>query len=200
MKNRLSSLLSAVALVAGMGMMPGGAAVQAEELPGMCNGRTDAGVVLIAHANGRPDGVPKYILNVATDEAGTPTGTLVLEQGPSRLLVEDWCRVWRHLPGQPTGGCEDEVSADVSEGAATAHAVGTGRLRDGREVLVRTDVRRTEEGAFFRVRYRPVGDHDHEAELAAAEDGGCEDDAWTRVPAEGWYSLDRMQLRTPDAG
>lgn len=196
MKSRLSASLFAAALAAVAGLMPGAAVAQAEELPGMCNGRSDAGVVLIAHANGRPGIAPKYILNVTTDETGLPTGTLVLDRGRSRLLVEDWCRVWRHLPGQPTGGCEDEAAGDV-EGAATAHAVGTGRLRDGRDVLVRTDVRRTDEGSFFRVRYRLLGSQDHDAEVVAAEDGGCEDEAWTRIPAEGWYPLDQMQLRTP---
>jgi hypothetical protein len=162
---------------------------------GMCNGRTDPDLVVIAHANGRPGEVPKYILNVTTDELGQPSGALVFGRGSERLLVDDFCRLWQHQEGQPPGGggeCGDE---EIPEGATIVHAVGTSILSDGSPVLVRTDARATEEGMFFRLRYRAQGAH-HEVE-AGGEDG-CEDDTWARFPAEGWYPLDQLRVHAAD--
>lgn len=163
-----------------------GAAAQGHELPGMCNGRSDPNVVLNAKATGSGPAAPKYILNLETDALGAPTGAMVLGRGAGRLMVTDWCRLWQHRPGQPSGhGCGDPGE----EGAINAHAVGIGMLRGTGEVLVRTDVRATEEGKLFRVRYRALGGGHDETEE------GCEDESWTRVPAHGWLPLDRLKVR-----
>ncbi len=203
MKNTIATLVAIIAMVAGVvtagfGLAGTSARAEGNPLPGMCNGRTEANVVLIAHANGingKPAGVPKYILNLYTDASGQPFGALVLGQGKARLQVDEWCRLWYHRPGDtPQGGgqCEDDEGHEPGEGAINAHAVGIGRA-GGKSVLVRTDVRQTEEGMFFRVRYRDMGQH-HEELLAAAEDDGCDDDNWTRVPVEGWAPLDQLRL------
>jgi hypothetical protein len=176
------------------------ALAQASGLPGMCNGRTDANVQINAMANGRS--TIKYVLNIETDAAGQPTGTLILGQGKERMKVEEWCRVWQHQPGQPYGSC----SADIPEGAVTAHAVGI--LARGEErTLVRTDIRQTDEGTYFRVRYRILPSHDghdgdeggHDGGSGGGHDedeGGCEDETWVRVPAEGWSQLHTMKVRS----
>lgn len=198
MKTKIAVLFVEVAaLVAGVVLVvvavPGPAA-RAAELPGMCNGRTDPNLVVTAHANGRPSSVPKYILNVSTDASGTPTGSLILGRGAERLLATDWCRVWQHEPGQPSGG---DCEIAYPQGATTAHAVGLGELA-GQTVLVRTDVRELADGQmFFRVRYRPWPGN----ETAGASEGdSCADAGWTWVPAgEGWAPLDQMQVRVTDA-
>lgn len=158
---------------------------EAGGLPGMCTGRSDPSTTVIAHANG----APKYVLNLETDAAGRPTGVLILGRSGDRVYVDDFCRLWQHLPGQEYGGHED--GHESLEGATTAHAVGIGTLKDGTRVLVRTDVRETDEGAFYRARYRPLGaSGGHEDDGATAHD-----DQWTAVPSEGWAPLDRMDLR-----
>ena len=72
--------------------------------------------------------------------------------------------------------------------------MGIGTLADGTRVLVRTDVRENEEGRFFRVRYRVMGQHGGST-ASAAVDEGHDDESWTRVPAEGWAPLNRLNLR-----
>jgi hypothetical protein len=114
---------------------------------------------------------------------------LILGRSADRVYVDDFCRLWQHLPGQEYGGHHD--GEDPPEGTTTAHAVGIGVLPDGTEVLVRTDVRETEEGAFFRARYRLLG-----ASGGHEDDGAMgHDEEWTAVPAEGWAPLDHMDLR-----
>ena len=199
MKTKITQVVGAVALLATVVLVlpnfVGTGTVAAQHEGGMCNGRTDPNLVVIAHANGKPEAVPKYILNVTTDELGQPSGTLVFGRGSERLIVEDFCRLWQHQEGQIPGGggeCGDE---DIPEGATIVHAVGTSTLADGLPALVRTDVRATEEGMFFRLRYRVQGEHEEEA---GGEDG-CEDETWIRFPEEGWYHpLD--QLRVHAAG
>lgn len=202
MKQRIAAIVGVVGLlVAGVlvsatSSVPR-AAAEEPPLPGMCNGRTDPDLVVTAHANGRPGAVPKYILNLWTDGAGVPSGTMILGRGADRVLVEAWCRTWHHLPGQPF---PDTCEAGEQEGATNLHAVGVGTLRDGSQVLVRTDVRSNEEGMFFRVRHRPLTGHDggeHEEGEHDDGGGGCEDESWTRVPAEGWYPLDQLNARIP---
>lgn len=195
----LAAVIGLLVSIAAMGFSSPGSPALAQEsgLPGMCNGRHDANVLINAHAN-RPD---KYILNLETDAAGNPTGVLILGKGKDRLYVDDWCRVWQHLPGQPyPDTCEGETP---TEGAITAHAVGL-TMKDGQQVLVRTDVRSTDEGQFFRVRYRTLesheGEDDHEGGGGGGghedgEGGGCEDETWTKVPAEGWAPLNTMNVR-----
>ncbi len=161
---------------------------QAQELPGVCNGRSDAGLLINAGTTGRPARAPQYLVNVHTDAVGDPSGVLLLRTDTSRLQATDFCRAWRHLPGQPPGGgCEDSHQ----EGDVVAHAVGFGRFADGRTVLVRTDVRDTAAGISFRLRYRPLEDVAGTGPL----DHECEEGRWTGVPAEGWLPLDRMQVR-----
>jgi hypothetical protein len=165
------------------------AAAEGDQLPGMCNGRSDANVVVNALARGDT----KYVLNALTDATGTPEGVLILGKDGTRFYVDQFCRVWQHLPGQEPGsgsGC----SADVPEGATIVHAVGLGQLDDGTRVLVRTDARETEEGKFFRVRYRAMGGHEEEL-VALAEDDGCAGDDWVSVPDEGWAPLNRLSVR-----
>lgn len=176
-----------------------GIGAEGSQVPGMCKGRSDPNVVLNAHAQS-----PKFILNVSTDQLGVPYGVLILEKGALRLYADLFCRLWQHLPGQPTGGeCEGETphaAASEPEGATMVHVVGMGNLQDGTAVLVRADLRGTEEGKFFRVRYRVMGSHGgHENETiapAAHDDGGDHDDEeWTRVPAEGWAPLKLLKTR-----
>ena len=98
--------------------------------------------------------------------------------------------------GGGDAGCwgENGGGEEADEAIATAHAVGFGQLADGTRVLVRTDVRETDEGSFFRARYRPMGGHGEEggpAPAAMAEDEG----EWVTVPAEGWAPLDLLNLR-----
>lgn len=170
-------------------------ALAAEPQGGMCNGRSDPNVVVTAHANGSM--VPiKFILNLTTDPAGLPAGTMVLGKGAGRVIAEDWCRLWQHVPGQqpghdggdghepggmpgggghePGGGCageHDDMATEGDHGATIVHAVGAGLLTDGSRVRVRVDARGTDEGLFFRVRYKPMGaghgDTGHD------ESGGC---------------------------
>lgn len=161
----------------------------AAALPGMCTGRSDAGLVVIAHANGPSDAVPLYILNISTDATGHPDGSLVLGQGPQRIHVTEWCRAWQHQPGQqPKGDCTAPPA-----GSTTVHAVGLTEL-DGTTLLVRTDVRKLSDGSMeFRVRYRAWT-----AQSSTTETGeeGCEETAWTWVPAEEeWFPLGQMMVR-----
>jgi len=157
------------------------AAAADDGLPGMCwAGRPAPLVTLNAHANG----TPKYVLNLETDAAGDPTGVLIVGRGSQRLYVDDLCGFWQHQPGQEPGHGGEEVP----EGATIAHAVGIGTLRDGTRVLARTDVRETDEGMAFRVRYRPMGEH-------GEEEPGEDEESWTRVPAEGWAPLDLLKVR-----
>ncbi|HZD86916.1 MAG TPA: hypothetical protein VE088_02805 [Gaiellaceae bacterium] len=179
-----AAIVALTAETPGTGQTPG---------TGMCSGRTDPNLVVIAHANGRPGLVPKFILNVSTDADEVVTGSLVLGRGADRLVATDWCRAWQHIPGTQ-GKCGEEYP----EGATTAHAVGYGTLRDGTRVLVRSDVRQTEKGGVFRVRYRvPPAD-----EGSQTEGDSCEDDSWTWLPPrtegeeedEGWYPLRQVQV------
>jgi hypothetical protein len=189
MKTSIATFTAIVGLVASAVMLGLAPPAVGEALPGMCNGRSDANVVLTAHANGRPSSVPKYILNLSTDGVGHPNGTLILGRGDTRLIVEDWCRLWQHIPGTPMGGhCEGETGS--ADGATIAHAVGFGSLRSGQDVFVRTDVRGVEEGLSFRVRYRAQGS----GEMGATEGEGCDDGSWTKVPAEGWALLDQLRV------
>jgi hypothetical protein len=185
---RASRFFVGLAAAVSTTMLAAPAAVAAGDtgLPGMCSGRSDPSMTLNAHARGSL----KYILNLETDGSGAPTGVLILGRGADRVYVDDLCRFWEHLPGQdPEGNGED-----VDEGATTAHAVGLGSLTDGTRILVRTDVRENEEGAFFRVRYRVMGQHE-EASGAEGVEEGHDDEAWTRVPADGWATLDMLHLR-----
>ncbi len=177
-----SRFLLGLAVAASTALLTAPTAVAAGEtgLPGMCTGRSDPLTSLTAHANG----TPKYVLNLESDESGHPTGVLVLGRGPGRVYVDDFCRLWQHLPGQLPEG-EGHPGEEVDEDATTAHAVGIGSLQDGTRVLVRTDVRENDEGRAFRVRYRVMGAH--------GEDGT--DEAWTRLPVEGWAPLDLFILR-----
>lgn len=211
MKTRFAALAAAIGLIAGvatLGLASVSSSASAEEpgLPGMCEGRSDANGVLIAHGNGKPSEVPKYILNLYTDATGKPFGTLVLGQGEDRLQVDEWCRLWMHQPGDtPEGGgqCEgdDDGHDPDAEGAITGHAVGIG-WQNGQQVLVRTDVRSNEEeGMFFRVRYRAMEQH-HDGEdghldaAAHEEEEDCEGGGWTRVPDEhGWAPLKQLMVR-----
>jgi hypothetical protein len=185
----LSSVSAAVALALVALVSPAASAASAGHTePGMCNGRSDPNLFVTAKANGSGTAVPKYVLNLSTNDRGQPRGTLVLGKGAARVQVTDWCRAWQHIPGQPGQG---ECSLNYPAGAITAHGLGFGRLRDGTRVLVRTDVRQTDEGRIFRVRYRawPAAGH------TTVEEEGCEDAGWTRVPTHGWYPLDRMSVR-----
>jgi hypothetical protein len=210
MKTNIAALAAIIGLIAGvvtLGLASTSSSASAEgpELPGMCNGPSDANVVLIAHANGKPVEVPKYILNLYTDATGKPFGTLVLGQGKDRLQVTDWCRLWMHQPNDtPQGGgqCEGEDDGHDPDalGAITGHAVGIG-WKNGQQVLVRTDVRSNEEGMFFRVRYRAMGEHHdgdegHVGAAAHEDEEDCEGGGWTRVPAEhGWAPLKQLMVR-----
>jgi hypothetical protein len=200
-RGRVIAGLVTACSVAVLGWVLGSPGIGAEgsQLPGMCQGRSDPNVVLNAHAQS-----PKLILNVSTDQLGVPYGVLILEKGALRLYADLFCRLWQHLPGQPTGGeCEGETPDDAAtepEGATIVHVVGLGNLKDGTAVLVRADLRETEEGKFFRLRYRVMGSHGgHENETiapAAHDDGGgCEDETWTRFPAEGWAPLKLLKAR-----
>ena len=186
----------------------GGAGAEGPELPGMCNGVRNAPLmVLTAHANGSP----KFVLNLETDSSGAASGVMVVGKGADRLRIDQFCRFWQHLPGMEPGGGGHEpgeghdpgdghVPGDEAEEATIAHAVGIGALGDGTRVLVRTDVRGNEEGNFFRVRFRAMGQHggedDHDAAAAEGDAGDThEDEAWTMIPAEGWASLKMLKLR-----
>jgi hypothetical protein len=205
----------AVAAAAGVLIVPSAAArAEGPTMPGMCNGvRNAPSMVLNAHANGRSSAAGKYILNLETDPEGIAEGALIVGTGVARVQVDQICRFWQHLPGmQPGGGghetgeggmdhdsAEGHVPGEEAEGATIAHAVGIGSLRDGARVLVRTDVRGTEEGTFFRVRYREMGQHGgeegHDA-TAEGEPGQTHDDeSWTRIPGEGWAPLKMLKLR-----
>lgn len=192
---RAPSVLLAAVLVLGAALTIGAPVLAAEgALPGMCNGRSDPDTVVVAVANGR--GQPtKFILSLTTDGAGTPTGTLILGQGPQRIEITQWCRLWQHIPGQTEGGsCEHSAPA---EDAITAHAVGQGYLLDGRRIVMRADVRESDEGAVFRVRYRVPDDQHHELTALAGEHDECEG-GWVRIPAEGWLPLQHLNVRAAD--
>jgi hypothetical protein len=189
------SLLTCVGLQA-PGAIDSVAAADGPGLPGMCNGRTDPDTLVIAHASA-DTGNPKYILNVRTDGVGLPTGVLVFERDGQRLYVDEFCRVWQHLPQQPPGPCMEETPS----GATTAHAVGIGTLRDGTRVVVRTDVRETHEGEdaagqVFRLRYKPMGTPHEDAVAGSAghDEDGCAGD-WVRIPAEGWAPLTKIKVQ-----
>jgi hypothetical protein len=210
MKRSIAVLVGLVGLLTGtVSMQPAGSGVpvfaQEHQEPGMCNGRTDSNVGVNAHANGRPSEVPKYILNLSTDDLGAPNGTLVVGRGKGRLLVQEWCRMWLHQPGSESGGhCSGDEGHDPDEDIVNAHAVGIAWYK-GERVLVRTDVREHdvrkhdvsehEDKREFRLRYRAIGQHHEDETSAAEEDDGCGDESWTRIPTEGWYPLDRLKVR-----
>lgn len=202
-RGRITGSLLAACGLAAIAWLLGASGIGAEgsTVPGMCKGRSDANVVLNAHAQN-----PKFILNVSTDAIGMPYGVLILEKGETRLYVDLFCRLWKHLPGQETGGeCEGESphgakAQDEGEGATMVHVVGMGNLQDGSPILVRADMRETEEGKFFRVRYRVLGEHGgHEEALVAPteheDEGDHEDESWTKVPVEGWAALKLLKVR-----
>ena len=179
---RMARIFSGLVAAASTTLLAAPSAVAAGDggLPGMCSSGQPAPLTTLnAHANG----TPKYLLNLETDAAGDPTGVLVVGRGADRLYVDDLCGFWQHQPGQVPGHDGEEVP----EGATIVHAVGIGTLRDGTRVLARTDVRETDEGTSFRVRYRPMGQH------GEGEDEG--EESWTRVPVEGWAPLDLLNLR-----
>jgi hypothetical protein len=188
-------LVGAVATVSSMLLAPAAVAAEHDGQPGMCSAGQPAPLMTLnAHANG----TPKFVLNLETDASGVPSGVLILGRGEQRVYTDDLCNFWEHQPGQVPGGEGHDGEghageAEVPEGATIAHAVGIGHLTDGTEVLVRADVRETEEGAFFRARYRALGQH----EEAEGTDGGeaHEDEAWTWVPGEGWLPLDHLKIR-----
>lgn len=173
----------------------GSAPAAAAELPGagMCNGQKAPNLEVIAHARASGD-IPKFILNVSTDANAVATGTLILGQGRDHIVVTDICRVWLHLP-ENTPKCEEPYP----EGATTAHAVGLTARRDGTPLLVRADVRESEEeGTTFRVRYRALTGEHEAAPAAMGEEDGCEgeDESWTWIPAEEeWAPLDQLMVR-----
>jgi hypothetical protein len=160
----------------------------ADEVPGMCKGRTDPNIRIEASARGTIG----YLLNVWTDSSGRPRGALTLHQGGTWLRITQWCRLWQHNPGDEAEKGEEEIP----EGATVAHVVGTGTLADGTPILVRTDLRSTGDGNAFRVRYRPLGGHDepHDEVTVSAHDDE-EEEGWVRFPAEGWAPLQRFNLR-----
>jgi hypothetical protein len=154
--------------------------------PEMCNGRSDPNLGITAQSGGAVGPALKYFLGISSDATGSATGRLVvgLPGSAQRLVVTDWCRVWQHQPGQPSNG---SCGLTYPEGAITAHAVGTTEL-GGQDLLVRTDVRELASGSMlYRVRYRPL------ATETASDD--CET-GWTKLPGEGWYSLDSFHVGT----
>ncbi|MDN4483194.1 hypothetical protein [Demequina lignilytica] len=195
---RFSVSVRAAVLAAFMGLLaaaiaPPAAASPAQ--PGMCQGVRHADVTVIAHANGAPSEVPKFILNLWTDADAQVFGTLVLGKGAGRLEVTDWCRLWYHEPGMTGQGGDHEDEGLAEEGATIVHAVGVTSLRDGTQVMVRVDVRGGEDGDVFRVRYRPwpVG-HDESATEHDVTGDEHEDEPWVRVPIEGWYPLTQLRV------
>lgn len=182
-----------LALGLGVALAIGGArAAETHSVPGPCHGRSDANLLINAHAQ-----QPKFILNLSTDALGVPYGVLILDRGKERLYADLFCRAWKHRPGDsPGGSCEGE---EPHAAVTVVHAVGLGLLTDGTEVLVRVDARETSEGKFFRVRYRIRAHHPESAASLAPtsgeDEGGCEDETWTRVPAEGWAPLKMLKVR-----
>ena len=211
MRSVLATITAAGAAGA-VALGPCAAGAQEHQMPGMCMGRTDPLMVLNAHTTGSrgSNGVPKFILNLETGPGREVTGVLIVGQGEDRVHVDQLCRFWQHMPGQEPGeghegGGHGDGMGEVPEGATVAHAVGIGSLSDGVRVLVRADVRETDEGRTFRVRYRAMGQHgeDGHAEDSPAQepgaDDGHDDEAWTRIPAEGWFPLDQLRLRPAEA-
>jgi hypothetical protein len=206
LRRRFLAALAGLLTGAGFLLAAAPAVAEGPTLPGMCNGRSDELVVVTAHAVGQQArSSAKFVLNLATDAVGHPSGVLVAGQGSSRLEVDEWCRLWQHIPGTPTQGqCQGDP-----EGAVIVHAVGVSSLRDGTRILVRVDARGTEDGEFYRLRYKPMGGG-HEGEEGhtpggggedghtpgGGDEGGCGDDeGWTRVPAEGWAPLTLLKVR-----
>jgi hypothetical protein len=200
--------LTATLLLAGAAATSASATIAAEapDLPGMCNGRSDADVVLTAHTVGADaKRSRKLIVNLETDADGHPTGVLVSGSGTDRLEVVDWCRLWTHRPGDVPEG--DGHDGDLPDDSATiVHAVGTMVADDGSRVLVRFDARGTEDGDVYRVRYRTMGAHDDIPDDATHDDGTHDDSshgddghesAWTFIPAQRWAPL--TQLRRSDS-
>ncbi len=189
----LVSLAFAAAGVTAVAARP--AAADSSQLPGMCSGRADPNLVVIAHANGRlAREAQKMILNVETDAAAHATGSLVFGQGPATLTATDWCRVWQHQEGQQSNGsCEEPYPT----GALTAHAVGLG-TQAGRTMLVRVDVRQLSDGqGLYRLRYRPWPPGE---QVTAQEEDNCGDEGWTWYPAEEeWAPLSQVMIRTTAA-
>lgn len=217
MRNGIAALAAVIGLMASLAFavpwsrnLP---TAEAQQLPGMCSGRTDANVNVKANGTsvqrggpGGPATVITYRLDISSDESGVPSGVLAIGPGPNRVLVTDFCRLWQHLPGQPVGECGNEE--DI--GATNIHAVGIATLPDGTEVLIRTDLRENEEGQFFRFRYRELGQHGDEEEgdgcgggdgcgdgggTGHEGGGGCEDESWVRVPEEGWLPLSHLNVQ-----
>lgn len=183
--------------VLAIAMSAWGCSAEAEpgsSLPGMCNGRKDPDTLVAARAGVATANPPQasYTLNVRTDADGLPTGVIVLEQGNDRLYVDELCRLWGHVPGESAGQCPDAGSA---EGSTTVHVVGIGSFRDGAEMVVRADMRQSQDGRFFRVRWRPI-ETDHESgEAAPTQVAGECAEGWDRYPGEGWAPLDTLEVQ-----
>jgi hypothetical protein len=192
-------LLLAAAL--GLATSGAGCAAGAEEgpaLPGMCSGRSDPDTSIVAVASGSVpgSGSADYAVTIQTDAEGRPSGSIVFERGGVRLVASDLCRVWGHVPGEPTGQCPDAGSA---EGATVLHAVGIGSFTDGAEVVVRTDIRETKDGRYFRVRWGARDTSREDAGATGQPSEAC-GEGWTRYPDGGWATLDTLTVQVGDGG
>ncbi len=187
MRNRLIAAV-VVTLTITLGWLPitAGHAKEsaAATTPEMCNGRSDPNLSIRAQASGDARPALPYFVGISTDSSSNGSGSLIvgLPASTERLVVTDWCRVWQHRPGQPSSG---SCGLTYPAGATTAHAVGTTEF-EGQKLLVRTDVRELASGSMlYRVRYRPL------ATETAVDD--CET-GWSKLPAEGWYTLDSFHV------
>jgi hypothetical protein len=166
---------------------------------GMCHGRSDANLVLTASNVGLEVTSPGYEIEIETDAEGHPTGVLVSGRGADQLRVEEWCRLWA-----PRSSGEQSGERDASETETTmVHAVGFGELGDGTPVFVRTDLKSTEDGLNYRIRYRELqdrpetgrGDAAEVTPLAGEGDQGVDED-WTQIPEEEWAALTQFVMQS----
>ncbi len=193
-----------VALIAALGgigvaaaVAPGSSLPEVATTPGstgMCRGRSDANIVLTASNNGLGATAfsgtsPGYEIEIETDAEGHPTGALVSGHGADELRVDEWCRLW--APGSL--GEQNGEGEAAETGASMVHAVGFGEFGDGTRVFVRTDVKSTEDGMSYRIRYRELAITEL-APVGGASDQLRNDEGWTRIPEEEWAPLTEFEV------
>lgn len=144
---------------------------------GLCGGASAPSHQVHAHvvgANAR--NATKVIAHFESDTNGVVRGALIVGQGNLRLEVTSWCRMWSGGKG--------------GHDAGVFHILGTTFDREGHEMFVQVDVRRSE-GGRLRVRTRATSQHDDHSSVVIDEDHG----GWQTLTGEGWLSASRLRIR-----
>ena len=148
------------------------------ERGGPCGGASAPPLQVHVHVVGKQSQASmKLIGHFELDEDGLIIGELVVGQGKRQIRVTSWCRIW--------------ISNSVSKHSSATHVLGVSTMPDGREMLIRVDLR-DEDGGKVRVRVRSIsGSNSHSTQVDEDSDEG-----WKSVTGEGWLSTTRLQVNS----